>query len=178
MAKKPRKRLVIDASVARSSGGPGSIHPTARNCRDFLLGVLEICHRLVLTPAIGCEWKKHCSRFARTWRVSMEARKKVERPPVPSDENLMARIREAASSQKAWEIMSKDTYLLEAALATDSIVVSGDDEAREEFAKAATLVKDIQQIVWVNPSEESDCREWLRNGAEPEKERLLGRFAD
>jgi len=108
----------------------------------------------------------------------MEARKKVERPSVPSDENLLERIRDAASSKKAREIMSKDAHLVEAALATDSIIVSGDEKARTAFAAAASSLKDLQKVVWVNPSEESDCRAWLSNGAKPEKKRLLGQLGD
>jgi hypothetical protein len=54
-------RLVIDASVARSSGDQGATYPTSVNCRDFLLAVLNICHQLVMTQDIKAEWDKHQS---------------------------------------------------------------------------------------------------------------------
>src|SRR5215471_15279536 len=73
------KRLVIDASVARAAGGEDADSPTAKYCRDFLKAVLSICHHVVMTPEISEEWKQHQSRFTSQWRVSMEARKKVER---------------------------------------------------------------------------------------------------
>src|SRR3954452_5022187 len=77
VAKVRSRRLVIDASIARAAGD-SSTHPTSRNCRDFLLIVLEICHRAVMTAPILEEWNRHQSRFASTWRKSMMARKKLE----------------------------------------------------------------------------------------------------
>jgi hypothetical protein len=79
MPTKISRRLVIDASVARSSGGEAATYPTSKHCRDFLKATLKICHRVVMTPDIMEEWRAHQSGFARRWRVSMEARKKVER---------------------------------------------------------------------------------------------------
>ena len=52
--------------------------PRPSNCCEFLQAVLDVCHRMVLTAPIREEWNKHQSRFARTWRVSMMARKKIE----------------------------------------------------------------------------------------------------
>lgn len=175
MAKKAGRSLVINASIARASGLPGASHPVAKACRDFLRGVLLICHRVVITPAIAREWKDHSSHFARTWRVSMEARKKVVRPDVSKDTSFEASLGQAASGEKARAVLLKDAHLIQAALAGDSIVVSADNEARDAFTKAAASVTDIQGIVWVNPSEEKDPCQWLRDGARPENSRLLGR---
>jgi hypothetical protein len=63
--------LVVDASVARAAGSLESKHPTGILCRDFLMGVRSVCHRIVWTEAIKVEWDKHDSVFARQWRVSM-----------------------------------------------------------------------------------------------------------
>ncbi len=41
---KDSKRLVIDASIARSAGGNEATIPCSKHCRDFLKSVLEICH--------------------------------------------------------------------------------------------------------------------------------------
>jgi hypothetical protein len=73
MAKTTSRRLVIDADVARSAGGEQATHPRSKHCRDFPRAVLEICHRLVLTPLTGDEWKRHRSRFAATWLGQMYA---------------------------------------------------------------------------------------------------------
>jgi len=79
--------LVIDASVARAAGDV-SMNPTSRNCREFLQTVLQICHRMALTAPIQEEWNRHQSRFARDWRTSMVARKKIEVVKVPPQLSL------------------------------------------------------------------------------------------
>src|SRR5438105_13114500 len=63
--------LVVDASVARAAGSLESTHPTGVLCRDFLVAVRGVCHRIAWTDAIKLEWDKHDSRFARQWRLSM-----------------------------------------------------------------------------------------------------------
>lgn len=78
MAKSPSCRLVVDASVAQAAGGKGARSDVSKSCRDTLQAILDICHRLVLTKEMRREWNKHQSSFARTWRVSMVARKKFE----------------------------------------------------------------------------------------------------
>ena len=83
MRARDSKRLVIDADVARASGSETATHPRAEHCRDFLNAVLPLSHRIVMTEKINNEWKNHQSGFARRWRVSMDARKRIERinPP-------------------------------------------------------------------------------------------------
>ena len=85
--------LVIDASIAMAAGET-SMHPTSRNCREFLQAVLTVCHRMVLTEPIQEEWTRHESRFARTWRKSMMARKKIEIVEVTADHSLRETDRE------------------------------------------------------------------------------------
>ena len=65
MADKVSKRLVIDASVARAAGGEDATFPISVYCRDFLQAVLDISHRVVMTPDIRDEWNKHQSKSAR-----------------------------------------------------------------------------------------------------------------
>jgi hypothetical protein len=77
MAKIRSRLLVVDASIARAAGDV-STHPTSRRCCDFLLAVREICHQIVMIAPIQHEWDKHQSRFARTWRLSMLAKKKLK----------------------------------------------------------------------------------------------------
>jgi hypothetical protein len=62
---KVSRRLVIDASVARSSGGEDALYPLPKQCRDFLKATLSCGHRVVLSPPVNAEWKKHESGFAR-----------------------------------------------------------------------------------------------------------------
>ena len=71
--------------------------------------------------------------------------------------------------------MLKDIHLVEAALETDKTVISMDETARLCFHEVAQKIAVFKQIVWVNPSKDDElCIEWLQNGAEREKERLLG----
>ena len=92
VAKVPSRVLVIDASIARAAGDTSN-HPTSRNCCDFLQAVLKVCHRMAMTDPLREEWNKHQSRFARTWRVSMMARRKVVFLTIPAHHSLKERIK-------------------------------------------------------------------------------------
>ena len=174
MAKGTSRRLVIDASVLHAAGPEGATFPTSKNCRDFLEAVRSICHRVVMTPDIGDEWRRHLSPFARKWRVSMEAKKKVYRTePVP-DADLCGRILDTAASQKEQDALQKDLRLVEAALAADNSIAALDDTVRRAFRKAANSVGEIRRIVWINPAKtEERPIVWLEEGAKIENARQL-----
>lgn len=71
--------------------------------------------------------------------------------------------------------MLKDCHLLEAALKTNNTILALDDRARLHLSIAASVIKKIRPIVWVNPDKaEEDALAWLEGGAEPEKHRQLG----
>lgn len=169
------KRLVIDTDVAQASGSEEATHPRAKHCRDFLQEVLLLGHSVVMTPEISNEWKRHRSGFARRWRVSMDARKKVYRINTPADEELHDKIEKTATNQDEIEDMQKDFHLLNAALATDQTIISLEEIIRQLFARAAERVGEIRDIVWVNPErvEEEEPLVWLQNGAPPEDHRKL-----
>ena len=176
MAKKISKKLVIDASVARSCGRENSIMPTSKNCRDFLLEVLEQSHYFVMTPEIKAEWDKHQSSFALKWRAKMIAKKKL----VYISEALLPELRKQieATPEKdnnIKEAMLKDCLLIEAALATDKIVISLDEKVRRYFNQASVTVKNLKVILWINPDKSEDkAITWLQDGAKIEPARLLG----
>ena len=112
----PSRRLVVDASVYRSAGPEDATFPLSKSCRDFLKAILRICHTVVFTDAIREEWRRHRSRFARTWLVQMYARKKVIELDVGADRALRAAIRNSSMTEKQKSAMDKDVHLLEAAL--------------------------------------------------------------
>ncbi len=171
---KGSRRLVIDASVARASGGVNAVNPISKHCRDFLAAVCDICHRFVLTPEIKREWNKHQSAFAMSWRVSMMARKKVEWVRQPTNEVLRVKVREVCARDKEKEATAKDIILIEAALATDSLVSSLDETVRSLFHTASVKVSELRGIVWVNPTKRhEEVLSWLQSGAKNEKSRLL-----
>ena len=172
------KRLVIDADVAGASGGKMATHPRAKHCRDFLQKALSISHSVVMTPEISDEWNRRQSLFARRWRVSMDARKKVYRVNPPVDEELRHKIEGAATSENEIEVMRKDFHLLEAARETDQTVASLDETVRGCFARATRRVGEIRHIVWVDPEHtEEEPLVWLQNGAPPDEHRQLRTWA-
>jgi hypothetical protein len=129
-----------------------------------------------MTPDIKEEWKIHQSKFARQWLIQMVARKKFQFIDISINRDLWEQIESVAASNKECEEMTKDLRLIEAAMATDKIVISLDDNtARTLFSKASAKVNELKDIVWVNPDkiEEEKPIEWLKNGAEAESERLL-----
>lgn len=149
--KRQSKALVVDADVARSSSPPHSEHPVGAATRQFLIDVLNICHRAVMTPEIADEWKKHASKFARKWRVQMEARKKIVR--MQPMQQLTDRIESLELPEKKIGAMTKDIHLIEAALEADGIVVSMDDTARGLFGEASESIGEIKSVKWLNPKD-------------------------
>ena len=174
MRARDSKQLVIDADVARASGSETATHPRAEHCRDFLNAVLSLSHRIVMTEKINNEWKNHQSRFARRWRVPMDARKKINRIDPPEDEELQAKVTTTTNNTDEIEAIQKDFHLLQAALATDQTVISLDETVRQLFKQASQQVGEIRNIIWVNPDRtEEQPITWLQNGAPPEPHRQL-----
>ncbi len=178
MPEKTSKRLVIDASVARSAGQGDATYPRSVRCRDFLQAVLEISHRVVMTQDIKKEWNKHQSKYARKWLRQMVAKKKLYACNITWDDELWTQIESHAKTDKDREAMVKDLLLIEAAIATDKIVISLDERVRELFIKATADIEGLKQVAWVNPDvenrEEEGAIAWLKNGAEIESKHLLG----
>jgi len=173
---KNRKRLVIDACVARAAGETD--HPVSSSCRKFLDTVLTICHRLVMTDAIRDEWDRHQSRYARMWRAAMTARRKVDRLDADPADNTAERINAIPMSGRKRKAVLKDRHLVEAALRTDGIIASLDDEALGILREILPPWRAIRRVVWVNPGRpEERCCDWLAAGAKPDKQRMIGHRA-
>ncbi len=172
---KVSRDLVVDASVARSSGGEEATYPTSKNCRDCLKTILALPHQVVMSPAITDEWNKHKSAFARGWLVSMTARRRVLRVEPEQLEELRRKVQEITDSLKEREAMLKDFHLIEAALVTGRTVIALDETVRALFGTACQTMGQMKSIVWVNPDKlEEATITWLEAGAEPEKHRQLG----
>ena len=174
MRARDSKRLVIDTDVVQSSGDEDATDPRAIHCRDFLKEVRSQNHRVVMTRKISDEWKRHRSRFALEWRVSMDARRKIDRVNPPEVEELQAKVTTTTNNTDEIEVMEKDFHLLQAALATDQTIVSLDETVRGLFARASQRGGEIRNIIWVNPERaEEQPIAWLQNGALPEPHRCL-----
>ena len=174
MRSRDLKRLVIDTDVAQASGDEDATDPRTLNCRDFLKEVRSQDHWVVMTREISDEWKRHQSRFALEWRVSMDARRRIDRIDPPEDKELRDKVTNIANDADETEAMQKDFHLLQAALATDQTVISLDETVRGLFKQASQQVGEIRNIIWVNPDRtEEQPILWLQNGAPPEPHRQL-----
>ncbi|MCP4362973.1 MAG: hypothetical protein GY796_33630 [Chloroflexi bacterium] len=173
MTKRPSKKLVIDASVARAAGEESATHLVSKQCRDFLKAVLDICHHIIFTPDISEEWKKHKSNFSHRWLSSMYARKKVFRlQEVGID--LSATAQDGANNSTQEMAMLKDICLLEAALSSDFIVVSLDDTVKVLFSELAAQTTEIKEVMWINPTVNFDVHViWLGEGAPIDSQQKL-----
>ncbi len=183
------KALVIDASVARSCGGEDATYPTAKYCRDFLNAVLTICYSMVLTDEIKTEWDKHQSTYARKWRATMIAkrkikyrnnitlkglRQKVEQLQITEQNSSQSEDIQQTESHKLREAIWKDICLLEAAIATDKMIMSLDDKMRNYLLKVIEELPEIKGIIWINPSNEKEqAIQWLEDGANWDDKRQL-----
>jgi hypothetical protein len=150
------------------------LNPLSRQCRVVLEVTLETGHTVVLSPEGSKEWRKHASGFSRRWLVEMFARRQVLR--VESGESLIgSRLSRLPLSASALRAIAKDIHLLEAALATDRIVISRDEEVRRLFREACGEVREIRQVSWANPEIEVEgVADWVREGARAEAKRRLG----
>lgn len=175
MRSRDSKRLVIDTDVAQASGDEDATDPRAINCRDFLKEVRSQNHWVVMTREISDEWKRHQSRFALEWRVSMDARRRIDRIDPPEDKELQDKVTNTGSDEDEIEAMEKDFHLLQAALATDQTIISLDETVRGLFKRASQQIGEIRGIIWVNPDRtvEEQPITWLQNGAPPEAHRRL-----
>lgn len=173
---KMSRQIVVDASVARSAGD--GVHPTSRMSREFLLDMMTICHRVVVSPDITAEWRNHASRFTVGWLAAMRSKGKVVKVIPDLEFDIRARILSCTDFQPGQiDAMEKDILLLEAAITTDRVVASSDRKVRELFATASAQVKEIANVTWVNPSDPEDrCDEWLKAGARGDHDRSLGRL--
>jgi len=121
---------------------------------------------MVLSPEIQGEWNNHQSSFARQWRTSMVARKKVEFIASPRDDELRDKVKATLTKKKDQDAADKDMLLIEAALATDQVVTSTDEKVRELFRIAAQKVSELQEALWANPvTQYEETIEWLEGGA-------------
>ncbi len=139
--------LVVDASVAGAAGETD--HPTSKSCREVLLNIREVCHRIIMTPLLLAEWKRHESRFARKWRRSMVARRKVRNLKhlcfkLPATDVTCLNDEENQS-------LRKDAHLFEGAFEGDGIIISLDDEAARIWDKCHMHIPAPKTIKWLTP---------------------------
>ncbi|HST21705.1 MAG TPA: hypothetical protein VLR90_11335, partial [Blastocatellia bacterium] len=118
-------------------------------------------HQAVMTPSLQDEWDRHQSRFARLWRQSMVARRKLVIICVTPNDRLREKVESTAEIKSHREAMLKDMHLIEAAKATDHTIVSLDEIVRKLFVAAARSVTELRIVIWANPDKtEEGCIAW------------------
>lgn len=118
-------------------------------CRDALLSILSICHRLVMTEAIQEEWHRHEQAFTRKWLVVMYARKKVHRCEAVRLRHLDKACEGLSTSEQ--DGLRKDLCLIGAACAGDGIIVTRDDVIQAIWYKCHDRLAVPKPIMWINP---------------------------
>jgi len=105
----------------------------------------------------------------------MMAHKRVCWVDAPANDELRHKVEVVAFSENKRRAMLKDIHLVEAAFKADKIVISMDEKVRNCFHETAQTIGILKRIAWVNPSNDEETPlEWLQDGAELQKERLLG----
>jgi hypothetical protein len=130
-----------------------------------------------MTPDIKVEWDKHQSRFACEWRSRMVAKRKLVPVRTVVNADLWTALENLAQTDQQRAEIVKDICLLEAALETEQLIVSLDENtARYYFTLAAQSISILKTIVWVNPDrvDEEQPEIWLEEGAPSQKQRMLG----
>jgi rRNA-processing protein FCF1 len=117
---------------------------SCRRCRD---AILDICHKVAVSPAMLEEWKRHMSRFARKWLRSMAAHRKPPQSVEPTD--VPINLSDYTNSARAQ--IEKDLCLLEAALGAEKIIVTRDDSLKKALAQRPDGKALLKSIKWVNP---------------------------
>ncbi|WNJ96006.1 hypothetical protein RND59_02505 [Vibrio ruber] len=138
--------FIVDADIARSSGL--SEHPVSSGSRSLLENIQKHGHMIAMCPTLRTEWKKHRSYFALKWLSSMFAKKRVKL--ISPSENIEEKIKLHISEEKNKSIALKDAHLINAALCTDRIVASNDDNARNTFYILSMEYGYIKNIIWLN----------------------------
>ncbi len=109
----------------------------------------------------------------------MYGKRKVCQLDISANEELRGKIERVTVEEKKRNAMLKDVHLIEAALEADKTVISMDETVRSHFDEIALKVSVFKQIVWVNPvKDDEQCLEWLQNGAQDERKRMLGYRSD
>lgn len=157
--------FVIDASVAGAAGT--SEHPCATRCRRFLdCFRSETNHQIVLTPETIQEWKRHQTKFARTFLKSMFSKNCWVDLKDCANPHLRRRIARTRWTDTQRLAVEKDTHLVESAMKSNASIASLDEIARGLFRIVGRAYKPCAELVWANPDTEHDAvLRWIRGEA-------------
>ncbi|HEY9419998.1 MAG TPA: hypothetical protein VIW92_01160 [Thermoanaerobaculia bacterium] len=168
------KRVVVDASVARSAGSGEKANEFSLPSRAVLDAVAD--HHWIAFSQEGLdEWRRHRRQFSGRWLQLMIGKKRVLFLGDTKNDHLRSRLGAACALVSEKRAILKDAHLVEAACQTDRIVISRDETVRDLFRRACHQVQEIHDVCWANPEiEDERVADWLISGARSEVARKLG----
>lgn len=170
----PARRLVVDADIVAAA--TAHVNPRSVQCTTLLATILATRHVVTLPPFLREEWERRFPRASHIWLTAMYARRLVHEPELNPNRGVAGALARLPFHPDIVAIVVKDAHLLEAALATDRIVLSMDETAYYHFCDAAATLSQIRPVMWANPERAADdCITWLTTGAKPETKRRIGR---
>lgn len=158
--------IVLDACLAGCAGSRRDANAQSLPCRNALEAIRQGDFLACFTQTSMAEWRRHRGLYAQTWLTSMFARRRVRMlEHVPQDRSL----RKAVSTVKDAGVKAKmlaDLHLVEAALATDGLVLSTDARMRAHLRALTSKPAVIARLQWALAND-PECLEWLQSGAIP-----------
>jgi hypothetical protein len=166
--------LIVDVSVARSSGNEKARNPDAVACRDALNAIRDNLNlKLLMTPEILEEWMKeksdtakpeiYASQYAVSWLAAMSSKGRVKRTNAIKVNEFDQCAREHLEPSKLAALL-KDVHLFSAALSYDKKVISCDKKCWQYAIELKFCFPRVLQLHWVNPND-AYCFDWIRAGA-------------
>lgn len=169
--------FVIDADVARAAGDIEAImrdkQPVTTSIaharRAALEALYEARHRAVFSPRLHAEWFRRDgrspSRGARVWYARMLERRLIVRLDTEPDATPISEAIDTHLTPDCRALAHKDAHLVATSCANGQRILSGDDRARAQFARLATLLGSaLAGLHWCNPAA-PDAVSWLRERA-------------
>lgn len=147
--------MVVDACVLRAAGVSGK--PTPSECRAVLDEIRNAGKVVSVDVSLLQEWRKHQSRYASAWIVSMYSRRLVDKRESFSGK---ANSVESAVNQLVepeLSVASKDIHLVKIAVDCGYCVISLEKRCRDAFHLASAHCREISKVFWVYPSEPYCC---------------------
>ena len=142
------KILAIDTCVLRSASAKEV--PVSKDCREVLLAIRRICHRLAWSKSLSKEYHDHVhGRFSRKWLASMYAKKKVVHVDIADSLAIPDSVQDA-TSHKECEALRKDLHLLATARSADGIIVTRDKAIQVIWSKCKRHFKFSKKIRWLS----------------------------
>jgi len=176
MTRKNRKRLVIDANIAKSAGGSHVV--VSLYSRKCLEAIRFDEHIAVFNSTLRQEWRKHASLLAKQWQVAMQQRRRIE----DVEGNEFAALLEQACgclTETAWkDALRKDFHLVQSALASGQLLLSNESRLPAHIGASCEVVTEFRRLFFANPlKEQEECIDWIKSGAKKDPKRRVDRFS-